>query len=170
MAEGSFTIKVAFPAPSQESAYKIGFLILKNLQEELSGSRSGRWYPVPGNPFYDRITPKEARAKNYYAKFTGARARAEIQGTAYQASAPGEPPAQRTGRLRQSFFLTVDPDPKGEKWYANIRTNVKYADDLEYGTERVDPRPFMKPAVEKALPEAKRIYEEFAYEIARSPQ
>jgi hypothetical protein len=67
------------------------------------------------------MTPKEARASNYWVKFTGAESRNEIVGSAYQASAPGEPPAQRTGRLRQSFFLTVDPDSHSGRFVANIR-------------------------------------------------
>lgn len=154
-----------FPAPDQDSAYQIGITILRNLQQILSGPRSGRWYPLPGNMAYDRMSPKEVRASNYHVKFTGAASRDEIIGAAYQASAPGEPPAQRTGRLRQSFYLTVDPDPEGDRFLANIRTNVYYADDLELGTEKIDPRPFMGPAIEKSLPTIQKIYEDFSYRV-----
>jgi hypothetical protein len=162
-----YTLQIAFPAPDANSAYQIGTLILKNLQEELSGERHGRWYPVPGNIAYDKNTPSKNRAKNYYVKYTGSRSRSEIVGSAYQASAPGEAPASRTGRLRQSFFLTVDPDPRSDQWFANLRTNVQYADDLEYGTEKIDPRPFMEPAVKKSMGEIQKIYVDFTYDIMR---
>jgi hypothetical protein len=149
---------VEFRAPDQDSAYKIGMVIFRNLQDTLTGKRSGRWYPVPGNPAYELDTPMQLRAKNYWIKYQGTDERNEIVGSAYQASAPGEPPAVRTGRLRQSFYMTVDPtSDENEGYTVKIRTTVKYADDLEFGNEIIDPRPYLAPTIEKSMPEIIRI-------------
>lgn len=60
----------------------------------------------------------------------------------HTASAPGDPPAVDTGRLRQSITaLKITPG----HW--RVGTNVEYAIYLEFGTRRVAPRPFFRPAV-----------------------
>ncbi len=148
------TLTASFPAPTADLAYQIGMLVLRNIREILSGKRSGRWYPMPGNINYEKTSLN--KAKNYEVKYIGASRKDDIIGASYQASAPGEPPAPRTGRLRQSFFLTVQPVHGA--FSAVIRTNVYYADDLEYGTERLDPRPFFRPAVQKAIPEIQKLF------------
>jgi len=145
------SLGISIDAPDQKSAYNMGIELTRTIQKRLSGDRHGRWYPVPGNKWYDKTSPKENRAKNYYVKFTGTTNRNEILGGAYQASAPGEAPAVRTGRLRQSFFMTVEQT--GTTGYrVMVRTHVNYADDLEYGTEKVEPRPFLLPALRDAMP------------------
>lgn len=159
-------MEITFRAPTGELAYKMGMMVVHAIQEELSGSRHGRFYPVPGNIFYDRKTAAKERADNYYVKFTGARSRSEIKGSAYQASAPGEPPAVRTGRLRQSFYLHVIAINTTD-FLAKITTNVYYADDMEYGTEKVSPRPFVKPAMLKIEPKLHELRKEFFYEIVK---
>ena len=128
-----YVMKIEIPAADAKIAYQIGFEILKSIQETLSGNRSGRWYPLPGNIHYEKSTPKEYRADNYIAKFYGETSRDKIMGAAYQASAPGEAPASRTGRLRQSFFLKVVPDLRFG-FRAVISTTIYYADDLQWGT------------------------------------
>ena len=156
------SMKVVIPVPDQAVGYRIGMLILTSIQQVLSGPRHGRWYPLPGNPAYDRLSAPEVRATNYSVKLTGASSRQEIVGAAYRASAPGEPPATRTGRLRHSFFMTVDPE-SDDTFLVSIRTNVYYADDLEYGTERVEARPFVKPAIERVMPEIKGLLENYVH-------
>jgi hypothetical protein len=143
-----YTVALEFDLPTQGLAYRVGFIVLRSIHEVLSGPRTGRWYPAPGNLAYDKQTPREKRADNYYIKFTGASSRKEVVGAAHRASAPGEPPAARTGRLRQSFHMMIIPIEDGYR--CRIWTNVVYADDLEYGTEKVAPRPFLEPAVERA--------------------
>lgn len=61
----------------------------------------------------------------------------------HQASAPGEPPASDTGRLVQS--VTTDYGDGGYAGTVTFRT--AYAAALEYGTERMEPRPYARPAV-----------------------
>lgn len=62
-------------------------------------------------------------------------------------SAPGEPPAVKTGRLRASITHRVETE--GGEVVAYVGTNVEYADDLEFGKGRIAPRPFMFPAIER---------------------
>lgn len=155
-----------FSAPTSEAAQQIGVLLIQAIQKELSGERSGRFYPLPGNALYERSTPKEQRAENYWVKYTGTYNRNEILGGAYRASAPGEAPAARTGRLRQSFYANIVLDDQGV-YKVSIKTNVYYADDLEFGTEKIDPRPFVRPAVEKAMPKIVAIQHEFLYRLVR---
>jgi hypothetical protein len=146
------TLTIEFETPDSESAYKIGILIVESIHHVLSGSRSGKWYPLPGNIYYDKNTPVKDRADNYHVKFTGAKTRGEIQGAAYQASAPGEAPAVRTGRLRQSFHMEVYPTASGT-YIVKVLTNVIYAGDLHYGTEKVKPRPFADKALKRVMSE-----------------
>lgn len=164
-------MEIRFKTPAHEAAQQIGILIIQGIQEELSGPRHGRWYPVPGNPFYDKNTyknlpPQEKARINYHLKFVGAYKRDDIIGGAYQASAPGEPPASRTGRLRQSFFMTLAMLDEST-YEVVVRTNVFYADDLEYGSESIDPRPFVEPALQKKLPEIVAIHRTFLYKVLR---
>ncbi len=161
------TLEIQFEVPDQELANEIGYLILDAIFKELSGPRHGRWYPIPGNIHYDRKTPSNLRAENYHVKFTGAITRNQIKGGAYQASAPGEAPAVRTGRLRQSFYMLVNPLTDG-MWKVTIKTNVMYADDLEYGTERIKPRPFADPAVQKVMPQIVEKQTGFLYRKLRA--
>ena len=62
-------------------------------------------------------------------------------------SAPGEAPAVDTGRLRASIAHRVEME-SGEA-VAFVGTNVEYAPYLEFGTTRMQPRPFMVPAIER---------------------
>lgn len=133
--------------PSQQDAYTVGVLILEGIQKRLTGPRHGRWYPVPGNRWYDKHSGPQLRdQENYHVKFTGTYDRSKIKGAAYRASAPGEPPAVRTGRLRQSFFMTV-MQKSSTVFTVTVRSNVNYADDLNYGTDKIDPRPFIEPVM-----------------------
>jgi len=85
--------------------------------ETLSGSRSGRFYYVPG-------TRK-----------------------IYQASAPGEPPATATARLRQSIAHEVSRDGR----VGAVGTDIPYGPGLEYGTKRVAARPWLRRSFEESL-------------------
>lgn len=70
------------------------------------------------------------------------------------ASSPGEPPRVQTGRLRSSITHEMDPlRPVGR-----VGTNVEYARALElgYAPRNLEPRPYMRPGVEKAIPAIRR--------------
>lgn len=81
----------------------------------------------------------------------------------YQASAPGEPPALRSGDLRRSWR----PLPIGEmaagggKVYTpGIHTDNTYAPMLESGTPKIAARPYADKIKQEAWPEVKQIYEQ----------
>lgn len=100
--------------------------------EVLSGKRSGRVYRKP-------------HTKSHYT-----------------ASAPGEPPARRTGNLRLKWNGTVESSSTGSglRVTAVLESQERYSTYLENGTRRMAPRPFKQPISEKAMPEIERIYHE----------
>lgn len=93
--------------------------------DTLSGRRTGRIYNVPN-------TKKK-----------------------YTASAPGEPPAQATARLRGSVKAKVMS--KGREVIGVVGTLLDYGKMLEYGTINMAPRPWLRISFEKALPKIKSI-------------
>ena len=80
----------------------------------------------------------------------------------YTASAPGEPPAMRTGNLRMSWRPQSASERIGNTVIIKpaITTEVKYAPYLEEGTDRMAPRPFEDPIIEKAMPRISQIFKE----------
>lgn len=80
----------------------------------------------------------------------------------YTASAPGEPPARRTGNLRLNWNGTVESSSTGSglRVTAVLESQERYSTYLENGTRRMAPRPFKQPIFEKAMPEIERIYHE----------
>lgn len=73
----------------------------------------------------------------------------------HQASAPGEPPATDTGRLRATVSHVVAEDADG--LYAEVGSGanpaipgVQYAVFLELGTRFMEPRPWLRPSLDAA--------------------
>lgn len=97
----------------------------------LRGQRSGRRYKKPGTS------------------------------AAYTASAPGEPPAVRTGMLRMSWGMKATGDNKGN-YAAGIYTDVPYAEMLDEGTPggKIAPRPYKEKIIETARPKVVQIFSE----------
>lgn len=66
----------------------------------------------------------------------------------HRASAPGEAPATDTGRLASSIYhRMIGADA------AEVSTDVDYAGYLEFGTRKMAPRPYLKPALDAVAPE-----------------
>ena len=92
----------------------------------------------------------------------GRRYRVAGTGKFYQASAPGQPPAVRTGAFRNSW------QPKalvgGGTYISQIETTLTVSGKynlgqlLEYGTSKMAPRPHHDKILEKAEPKIVRIY------------
>lgn len=83
----------------------------------------------------------------------------------YTASAPGEPPAVRTGAYRDSWQPRAEIE--GDTVKAIIESKITVGKKryvlgelLENGTSRMAPRPHSDRILEKALPNVKRIYKE----------
>ncbi len=101
----------------------------------LRGQRSGRRYRVPGTK------------------------------QTYQASAPGESPAVRTGMFRLSWGQHVHVERQGNKFRAvsEIQSRLKVGkyllgDILEHGTSKMAPRPYKQAVIDRALPKVKALY------------
>ncbi len=106
---------------------------LRNAElEVLRGQRSGRIYRVP---------------------YTRRR---------YQASAPGEPPASRTGTLRNSFRPRMESEKSGNRTTLrpSIVSDVAYAEILEDGSGKAAPRPMREPVLQQAFPRIEAIFRE----------
>lgn len=70
------------------------------------------------------------------------------RGVKHQASAPGEPPASDTGTLVQRSTTEYDH----ARLVGAVVFRTKYAEALELGTERIEPRPFLRPALAMSMP------------------
>lgn len=93
--------------------------------ETLSGSRSGRTYRVPGTK------------------------------RTYTASAPGQPPAQATGQLRQSIATSVGSE--GKTVIGMVGTDKIQGKMTEFGTRNMKPRPWLKISFDKSQGKIKSI-------------
>lgn len=67
------------------------------------------------------------------------------KGAVHQASAPGEFPAADSGRLHQSITTAVVQDDN-TRIAVETAANTPYARALEYGSDIMEPRPFMGPS------------------------
>lgn len=65
----------------------------------------------------------------------------------HQASAPGEAPANDLGHLAGSILIDRAELPRAR---ITIAALAKYAPFLEFGTSRLAPRPFLRPALQRS--------------------
>lgn len=87
------------------------------------------------------------------------------RGLEHQASAPGEPPASDTGVLVRSIrsdFSRLDDN------VGRVVVGAAYGPHLEYGTQTMEPRPFLRPAVANQRANVERIVvDEVVRELGR---
>ncbi len=102
----------------------------------LTGTRSGRRYRVPN---------------------TGQKG-VPGTGTYYTASAPGEAPARRLGDAVRS--IRVMPRIAPGRIQARVGSPLDHLVFLEYGTVKMEARPSLKPALDRARPAIDRIFSE----------
>lgn len=76
----------------------------------------------------------------------------------YTASAPGEAPARRLGDLART--IRVAPRVLPGLVQARVGTDMEHGLYLEYGTENMEPRPSLRPALERARPKIRAIFGE----------
>ena len=131
----------------ESRSYRAANELKNSATEVLRGQRNGRRYKVPGTHRRQR-DKVSGKMKN---------------GRYYTASAPGEPPAVRTGLFRISW------QPEAHVVfgsYISRITNDRRTDDgrhilgeiLEKGTSRMAPRPHHDRILEHAEPNIYRIY------------
>ena len=132
----------------EKRAWLAALELRNSSQIVLRGQRSGRRYKVPGT--YRRQRDKtDGKMKN---------------GRYYTASAPGEPPAVRTGTFRNSW------QPKSRVLYGSYISRIEsdamtdngshnLGDILENGTRRMAPRPHHDRILQHAEDNIVRIYD-----------
>lgn len=124
----------------------------------LRGQRHGRRYKIPGTY---RLQMDKVSGKKRHGRY-------------YTASAPGEPPAVRTGMFRLGWkqrsyaedvgngecnvFGVIENDQKVGKYLLGeiLENGTKGAGK----TRRIAPRPYKQKVVDRALPKAVKIYKE----------
>lgn len=68
-----------------------------------------------------------------------------IRGPGHIPSRPGDPPKGDTGRLE----LGIDVELRASEKTVNVISRAPYSAALEFGTSRIEPRPFLRPALQK---------------------
>lgn len=164
-------------------AYRASNELRNASQLVLRGQRSGRRYNVPGtgrmkyykrdsDPIglvYHRRNSKNHKAGTASLIYKNKKGTARITYKKYTASAPGEPPAVRTGAFRASWQPETKATGSGDNLsvqssiVSSIRTdNGKYllGEILEEGTGKMAPRPYQERIQEKAMKNILKIYKE----------
>lgn len=128
-------------------SYKAANELRNAALEVLRGQRHGRRYKVPGT-FRRQRDKTDGKMKN---------------GRYYTASAPGEPPAVRTGNFRRSWQASAHL--VYGSYISRIESDVMTEDGkynlgelLEKGTSKMAPRPYEQAILDKAMPKIIRIY------------
>lgn len=125
-------VRAAMRNKSSESARKVEKVISKtaydlegNIKESLNQKATGETYEIPTMP-----------------------GRKGGPTRMHTASEPGQPPAKQYGFL----IFGIRAEKVGNKLTGRVRSNANYSRALEFGTPRVQARPFMRPAAEKIQP------------------
>ena len=78
----------------------------------------------------------------------------------YTASAPGEPPAVRSGNLRRNWrqYVLAESHLGGTRITARLKSDMPYSEYLEQGTKKMAARPYKQKVKDMALPKINEIY------------
>lgn len=68
-----------------------------------------------------------------------------VRGPGHIPSLPGDPPKGDTGRLE----LGIEVELRRSEKTVNVISRAPYSAALEFGTSRIAPRPFLRPALQK---------------------
>jgi HK97 gp10 family phage protein len=127
--------------------------VVKNVRVKIDLDRALKFAETKALAGMERASAwLEGTVKRSFKPGTGRKYR---RGRKYHiASAPGRPPAVDTGRLRAS--ITHEVHKEGDQIVGLVGTNVEYAPHLEFGTNKMAARPFLRPALFNNVPEIKR--------------
>lgn len=139
---------------AESRAYRIANELANQTTRVLAGQRHGRRYIVPGT---GRVIYNK---RNHTAKITYRH---------YTASAPGEPPAVRTGMFRLSWKRRTYIDGRSGNDRVihgvvesdlRVKNGRLLGDLLEKGTGRMAPRPYKQRVIDAAKPKVRKIMRE----------
>lgn len=77
-----------------------------------------------------------------------------VSGKGHVPSNPGEPPNREFGGLQDNLKAELVAPLE-----AQVTSEAPYAAALEFGTSRMEARPYMRPARDKQAPEIQRLFE-----------
>ena len=126
-------------------------MLVDETKGTLTGQRTGRRYVIPG---LKTIREREALLSMRRGKPVRLTAK-QREARKYTASAPGEPPAVRTGRLRNSIKYRIVGT--GADLRGIVGSPLEYAPHLEFGTSKMERRPFLRPTYERTREAIKQI-------------
>ena len=72
----------------------------------------------------------------------------------HTASAAGNPPNTDTGFLASNITIVFDIDRLG----ASVESQAEYSEFLEFGTSKMQARPFLQPALEENRPKIRSLF------------
>lgn len=110
---------------------------VKEVLESLSGDQLGRAVMAGAFVLETKIKVSMSASSHSGKMYAG-----------HRASAPGETPAVDTGNLVNSIKSELVSSSDTDAW-ANVGTGVEYAEYLEFGTSRMESRPYMRPAYDE---------------------
>lgn len=82
----------------------------------------------------------------------------------HQASAPGQAPATDTGMLASNITFY---GRAGRRPTAYVEAQMHYSRDLESGTRKMSPRPFMRPALQRNKAKVLELVRQAAAKVAK---
>jgi hypothetical protein len=118
-------------AEAKRVVRELVFGLERELKESLTGTRSGR--------LYRRTKTTGKKRKRTVVKF-------------HQASAPGEAPASDSGNL----IASIQSEISGDGFNGEVSL-AYYAAFFDPGTSKMDPRPYLVPAIQKMQPVLNRL-------------
>lgn len=134
---------------AKSRSFRIANELQNSLNMVLQGQRSGRRYNIPG-------AARQVRRKG----------KTRLVRRQYTASAPGEPPAGRTGAFRGSFHRKSEIQEHPNYGFtvrgvteSALRAGKKrylLGELLENGASRMAPRPYRQRAIDRAMPNIMR--------------
>ena len=77
-----------------------------------------------------------------------------VSGKGHVPSSPGEPPNRDTGVLQAHLRAELVSPLE-----AQVASEAPYAAALEFGTSKMEARPYLRPARDKKAPEIQRLFE-----------
>lgn len=106
-------------------------------QKILKGPKTGRVYGTVADVMNNMVV--QALGSERQKRLAAAKV--------HQASAPGQPPANDTGKLAASIqVVAASPSNRAT---AYVTVGEPYGKHLEFGTKEIEPRPFLQPSADE---------------------